>query len=60
MPNFKLQEAALISRLYKWLYCIKHLEDFQTSPTIFKDEVFKKAFEKMELAKFTYVELDNY
>ncbi len=60
MPNFSKSEAELESRLDKWLYFIKHLEDFQTIPTIFKDEVFSKAFEKAELAKFDQTELDKY
>jgi predicted transposase/invertase (TIGR01784 family) len=60
MPNFKQSETQLESRLDKWLYFIKHLEDFQTIPTIFADEVFSQAFEKAELAKFGQVELANY
>lgn len=60
MPNFKKQEADLKTRLDKWLYFIKHLEDFQSIPTVFKDEVFTQAFEKAELAKFGQAELDNY
>ena len=60
MPNFKQTEADLITRLDKWLYFIKHLEDFQTIPTIFKDDVFTQAFEKAELAKFDQTELDSY
>jgi predicted transposase/invertase (TIGR01784 family) len=60
MPNFKLQEEELRTRLDKWLYFIKNLEDFQTIPTIFKDEVFTQAFEKAELAKFGQEELNNY
>jgi len=60
MPNFKLTETELKTRLDKWLFLIKHLEDFQTIPTIFKDEVFKKAFEKAELAKFDKNELEIY
>lgn len=60
MPNFKQTEDELNTRLDKWLYFIKHLEDFQTIPTIFKDEVFIQAFEKAELAKFGQAELDNY
>ncbi|WP_146870464.1 Rpn family recombination-promoting nuclease/putative transposase, partial [Flavobacterium branchiophilum] len=60
MPNFKLTESALISRLDKWLYFIKHLEDFQSIPTIFKDEVFTQAFEKAELATFGQAELEHY
>jgi predicted transposase/invertase (TIGR01784 family) len=60
MPNFNKQEADLGTRLDKWLYFIKHLEDFQSIPTVFKDEVFTQAFEKAELAKFGQAELDNY
>ncbi len=60
MPNFTQTEADLKTRLDKWLYFIKHLEDFQTIPTIFKDEVFIQAFEKAELAKFDQIDLDSY
>ena len=60
MPNFNKLEADLDTRLDKWLYFIKHLEDFQTIPEIFKDEVFKQAFEKAELAKLGQAELENY
>lgn len=60
MPNFKKTEAELETRLDKWMYFIKYLEDFQTIPTIFKDEVFAQAFEKAELAKFGQAELDSY
>jgi len=60
MPNFNQKEAELKTRLDKWLYFIIHLEDFQTIPAIFKDEVFTQAFEKAELAKFNQTEMDNY
>jgi len=60
MPNFKMGEGNLNTRLDKWLYFIKHLEDFQNIPAIFRDSVFEKAFEKAELAKFGPLELDNY
>jgi predicted transposase/invertase (TIGR01784 family) len=60
MPNFKKPEADLKTRLDKWLYFIKHLEDFQSIPTVFKDEVFVQAFEKAELAKFGQAERESY
>jgi len=61
MPNFNKKEVELTSRLDKWLYFIKHLEDFQAIPEIFKGEViFEKAFEKAELAKMGPSDLDNY
>ncbi|MBC7553806.1 MAG: PD-(D/E)XK nuclease family transposase [Taibaiella sp.] len=52
MPNFNKAETELETRLDKWLYFIKNLEDFQSIPEIFKGEaVFIEAFEKAELAK---------
>lgn len=60
MPNFNLREDELKIRLDQWLYFIKHLEDFQSIPSIFKDEVFMQAFEKAELAKFDQAELSSY
>jgi predicted transposase/invertase (TIGR01784 family) len=60
MPNFNLKEENLATRLDKWLYFIKHLEDFQSIPTIFSDDVFAQAFEKAELAKFGPADLESY
>ena len=60
MPNVKLLEQDLQTRLDKWLFFIKNLEDFQSMPTIFSDEIFAKAFEKAELAKFGSLERDKY
>jgi len=60
MPNFKKLENELSTRLDKWLFFIKNLEDFQDIPTIFTDAIFNQAFEKAELANFNQVELDNY
>ncbi|MEY3412100.1 MAG: hypothetical protein RIQ70_788 [Bacteroidota bacterium] len=60
MPNFNLKEENLGTRLEKWLYFIKHLEDFQSIPSIFKDEVFTQAFEKAEIAKLGQSEIESY
>jgi predicted transposase/invertase (TIGR01784 family) len=60
MPNFNKLEENLSSRLDKWLFFIKNLEDFQSIPSIFSDEIFAKAFEKAELAKFGQEEMDQY
>jgi len=60
MPNFNKTENSLNSRLDKWLFFINNLEDFQSIPTIFTDEIFKKAFEKAELATFDQEDLDSY
>lgn len=60
MPNFIKAEGELSTRLDKWLYFIKNLEDFQSIPAIFKDEIFTQAFEKAELANFEQADLDKY
>lgn len=60
MPHFVKKEQELVTRLDRWLYFIKHLEDFQTIPDIFKDEVFIQAFEKAEIAKYSEEELWDY
>jgi len=46
--------------LDKWLYFTWHLEDFQTIPAIFKDDVFTRAFEKTQLARFGQAEMNSY
>ena len=61
MPNFTRTEKELDTRLDKWLYFIKHLEDFQCIPEIFKNEVvFLTAFEKAEIAHYNPDEMTNY
>lgn len=61
MPNFILFEQDLETRLDKWLFFIKHLEDFQSIPSIFQDEVvFMDAFQKAELAQLAPAELEIY
>jgi predicted transposase/invertase (TIGR01784 family) len=60
MPHFTLRDDELRTRLDKWLYFIKHLEDFQHIPTMFQDAVFEQAFEKAELANLGPTDLDRY
>ncbi len=61
MPNFTKTENELVTRLDKWLYFIKNLEDFQSIPEIFKNEVvFVEAIEKAELSKMNEVDQRNY
>ena len=60
MPNFLKTEEELSSRLDQWLYFIKHLEDFQVIPSIFKDTLFTQAFETAELAKFSEAQRHGY
>jgi len=61
MPNFNKLEIELETRLDKWLFFIKHLEDFQYIPNIFQNEiVFGQAFEKAELAKLSTEQFESY
>lgn len=60
MPHFVKEEYELETRLDKWLYFIRHLEDFQNIPEIFKDDVFIQAFEKAEIAKYSEEERHDY
>jgi predicted transposase/invertase (TIGR01784 family) len=60
MPHFIKEEHELETRLDKWLYFIRHLEDFQNIPEIFKDDVFIQAFEKAEIAKYSEEERHDY
>jgi predicted transposase/invertase (TIGR01784 family) len=60
MPNFTKKETELETRLDKWLYFLKYLEDFQSIPAIFKEEVFKQAFEKAALANLGQSEMEKY
>ena len=60
MPNFEKKEDELETRLDKWLFFIKNLEDFQEIPAIFGDSIFESAFEKAELAKYNDEEYKQY
>ncbi len=60
MPNFKKTEQELKTRLDEWLYFIKNLEDFQSIPSIFEDDIFMQAFEKAEIAKYSEREFNEY
>ena len=60
MPHFVKEQHELETRLDKWLYFIKHLEDFQNIPEIFNDSIFIQAFEKAEIAKYNADEMYDY
>ncbi len=60
MPNFSLTEKKLKTRLDKWLYFIKNLEKLESIPSIFKDKIFKQAFDKAEIAKYSVQEQTDY
>jgi predicted transposase/invertase (TIGR01784 family) len=60
MPNFKKSLEELKTRLDKWLYFIKNLEDLQNIPELLKDEVFTNAFETAKLANLEPKERESY
>lgn len=60
MPHFRKKDNELETRLDKWLYFIKHLEEFQNIPEVFKDNIFAQAFEKAEIANYTEQERSEY
>jgi predicted transposase/invertase (TIGR01784 family) len=65
MPHFvkeihELETGRHSARLDKWLYFIKHLEDFQNIPEMFNDAIFIQAFEKAEIAKYNADEMYDY
>lgn len=60
MPRFVKEENELETHFDKWLYFLKHLEDFENIPGILNEEVFVKAFEIAKIANFNEKELDQY
>ena len=61
MPNFSKSESELETQLDKWLFFIKHLEDFQNIPVVFqKENIFSQAFDKATLAKLNNNEWESY
>jgi predicted transposase/invertase (TIGR01784 family) len=60
IPNFNKRLEQLETRLDKWLYFIKNLEDLQSIPELLKDEVFTNAFETAKLANLEPHERESY
>jgi predicted transposase/invertase (TIGR01784 family) len=60
IPDFNKSLEQLETRLDKWLYFIKNLEDLQNIPELLKDDVFISAFETAKLANLNVVERENY
>jgi predicted transposase/invertase (TIGR01784 family) len=61
MPNFEKRLERLETRLDKWLYFIKNLEDLQSIPELFKtEEAFLSAFETAKLANLEPMERERY
>jgi predicted transposase/invertase (TIGR01784 family) len=60
MPNFNKRLEELKTRLDKWLYFIKNLEDLQSIPRLLSDKVFTSAFERAKLANLKPREQKSY
>ncbi len=60
MPRFTKKVDELENHFEKWLYFLKHLEDFESIPEILKEEVFLKGFEIAEIANYSKEELLQY
>ena len=60
MPRFTKQEHELANHFDKWLYFLKHLEDFEEIPGILNEKVFLKAFETAEIANFDERQMAEY
>jgi predicted transposase/invertase (TIGR01784 family) len=60
MPNFTKTEAELHTKTDKWLYFIKHLEEFSDVPHLLRDEIFEAAFHTAEIAQFSPAQMQAY
>ncbi len=60
LPKFKLKEEDLKSNVEKWLYFLKHLEDFNELPGILKQPIFQQAFERAKEVNLTPTEKEAY
>lgn len=60
MPLFDKKEHELETHFDKWIYFLKHLEDFDHIPTILNEPIFQKGFEIAELAHLSSDQYDDY
>lgn len=60
MPRFKKKLEELQTHFDKWLYFIKHLEDFDDIPVDLREEVFEQAFKVAEIARFNHQQFEDY
>lgn len=60
MPKFNKKEDELITEIDKWSFFIKNLSNLDHIPAKLKNEVFIKAFEIAEIAKFDRKQLEEY
>ena len=60
MPLFNKQEHELESHFDKWVYFLKHLENFDHIPCVLNEPIFQRGFEIAELAHLTPRQFDAY
>lgn len=60
MPLFNKQPNELQTHFDKWVYFLKHLDDFDQIPAILNEPIFQKGFEIAELAHLTRKQFDDY
>ncbi|MDD5216182.1 MAG: Rpn family recombination-promoting nuclease/putative transposase [Methylococcales bacterium] len=60
MPLFNKQEHELETHFDKWVYFLKHLEDFDHIPTILNEPIFQKGFEIAEVSHLSSDQYDDY
>jgi predicted transposase/invertase (TIGR01784 family) len=60
MPLFNKTEDQLETHFDKWVYFLKHLEDFDHIPTILNEPIFQKGFEIAEVSHLNSDQYDAY
>jgi predicted transposase/invertase (TIGR01784 family) len=60
MPLFNKKEEELVTKLDKWLYFLKNLENFDSIPEILNEPIFKKGFETAKIANMNAIEYETY
>ena len=60
MPRFNKEANELVTHFDKWLYFLKHLEDFESIPEILNEEVFIQGFNTAEIANFDAEQMAEY
>ena len=60
MPLFTQQEQELETHFDKWVYFLKHLEDFDHIPAILNEPIFQKGFDIAEVSHLSSDQYDAY
>ena len=60
MDAFNKTEAQLETKMDKWAYFLKNLENFEDIPQILNEPVFKRAFQTAKLANFDKTQRHEY